>query len=219
MGLTDAVPRLRSLLLPLDIEMGLMDAVSRLRSLLLLPLDIEVSLMDVVARLRSLLLIPLMAAVARAHCALCTAAVGATAITMKYFGLDASVIGLFVGAFGVSTGMWFGKKIKEYVPYQLHLLILASFVLTTVPLSGTVSEPIYLPVLLFGAPGSVFNKVYWPDKFLIGSVLGGILALVAYYAHITIKRHRGGVLFPYQGIALTIGILVIAGACLQLLLG
>ena len=48
-----------------------------------------------------------------AHCPLCTGAVGAAAVTANYYGLDNSIIGIFIGAFAISTGLWFGLKVKK----------------------------------------------------------------------------------------------------------
>ena len=63
-----------------------------------------------------------------AHCPLCTAAVGAAAVSAKYYGLDSSIIGLLIGAFGVSTGLWAGLKVKkQYFKAQLPVIVVASF--------------------------------------------------------------------------------------------
>lgn len=156
-----------------------------------------------------------------AHCPLCTGAVGMAAVTAKYYGMDPSIIGLLVGAFGISTGLWFGlwlhkKYEKQFVPFQLPLLVAVSFLLTVVPLRFISTDNIYLPLLWWGEPGSMFNKIYWVDKIIFGSVLGGILTLGGFWVHRFIKKMRGTVLFPFQGIAITVGLLVIAGVGLYL---
>ena len=101
-----------------------------------------------------------------AHCPLCTAAVGAAAISAKYYGLDLSIIGLLIGAFGISTGLWIGLKIKkEYFKFQLTIIVVASFLLTVIPLLAISDDTIYLPVLLAGKSGSILNKVYFVEYF------------------------------------------------------
>lgn len=150
-----------------------------------------------------------------AHCPLCTAAVGAAAVSASYFGLDAVIIGLFVGAFGVSTGLWIGRKIrKQYVKFQLPLVVAASFLLTTVPLTGLIDEHLYLPVLWAGAGGSLLNKVYFVDKMLFGSVLGGVTSLAAFWLHLYVKRVKGRALVPFQGIIFTVLMLIAVGTAL-----
>lgn len=166
----------------------------------------------------ALLLLPSLSV--HAHCPICTAAVGAAAVSAKYYGLDASVIGLLIGAFGISTGLWIGLKIKKYYfKFQFPLIVLASFLLTVVPLLFVSSESIYLPLLLFGQSGSLLNKVYWINKILFGSIIGGLIALAAFFVHVYIKKMNGNVLFPFQGIIITLAFLLISGLALHFTFG
>ncbi len=163
--------------------------------------------------LRLLLLVVVTAAsvpVVMAHCPLCTAAVGSAAVAARYFGVDASVIGVMVGGFAVSTGLWLGLKLKKW--YFVALAVAASFALTVIPVMALVPDDFYFPLLVSGEPGSVLQRVYWLNKLLVGSFAGGIGALAAYAAHIRIKASRGKVLFPFQGTALTFAsMLAVAG--------
>ncbi len=156
----------------------------------------------------------LLPAAAHAHCPLCTAAVGSAAVTARYFGLDASIIGVFIGAFAVSTGLWVALKLKRRISFQTPLIVAASFLLTVLPLLAIMPDTIYIPVLLAGAPGTAVNKVYWVNKMLFGSVIGSAAAIAAYILHRRIKEIRGKVLFPFQGVALTVAALFAASAAL-----
>lgn len=149
-----------------------------------------------------------------AHCPLCTAAVGAAAISANYYGMDVSIIGLLIGAFGVSTGLWFGLKIKTYFKFQLSLIVLVSFLLTIIPLLAISNDTIYVPMLYFGTAGSLLNKVYWFNKMLFGGIVGGIMTLISYNLHNHIKKVNGRVLVPYQGIIFTVTILAITSTIL-----
>ena len=146
--------------------------------------------------------------IAAAHCPLCTGAVGAAAVGAKYFGVDSSIIGVFIGAFAISTGLWFARWLKsrfqKTIPFQTPIVVILSFILTVVPLMKVEPEPIYFPVLLFGASGSLLNKAYWLNKILFGSALGAIASLAAYWLHLKVKAVKGKVLFPFQGIAFTL---------------
>ena len=153
-----------------------------------------------------------------AHCPLCTAAVGAAAVTANYLGLDPSIIGIFIGAFGISTGLWIGLKIKRYIPLQTQLIVLGSFFLTVIPLLGLIPETAYMPVLVTGSPGSILNRVYWVNKLLIGSIIGGLASLLAFWLHTKIKSVRGKVLFPFQGITITITALLIASLAMYFIM-
>lgn len=152
-----------------------------------------------------------------AHCPICTAAVGVAAVSAKYYGMDATIIGLLIGAFGVSTGLWVGLKIKNYFKFQLPIVVLLSFLLTVIPLLYISNESIYLPIFLFGQSGSLLNKVYWINKLFFGSIIGAIVTSISYYIHIYIKKIKGKVLFPFQGVVITLIFLAISGLGLQML--
>jgi len=138
---------------------------------------------------------------AYAHCLLCTMAVGAAAVTAKYYGVDTSIIGIFAGALAISIGLWIGLKIKkQYIRYQLPIIVILSFIISVVPIIYSISsDSFYLPLLIYGAAGSLLNKVYWINKLLLGS----------FWLHIYIKKVKGKVLFPFQGIAITLVLLAL----------
>ena len=143
-----------------------------------------------------------------AHCPLCTGAVVAAAAGAGYLGLDVSIVGLFVGAFGVSTGLWIGNKIKRiYIPFQLSLIVLLSFFSTIIPLMFMKNDIFLL---------SFMHRLFFVDKMLFGSFLGGFICLPGWWIHNHIKRVRGRVLFPYQGVVLTLGLLFASAATLYL---
>lgn len=154
---------------------------------------------------------------AAAHCPLCTGAIGAAAVSAKLMGVDTSIIGVFIGAFGISTGIWIARKIKHYIKFQTPLIVIASFLLTVIPLYTIDTGSMYIPVLLAGASGTLLNKVYWISKLLLGSLLGGVVSWVAYGFHLIIKKINGRVLFPFQGVAITLLALLLTTIPLYLL--
>lgn len=153
--------------------------------------------------------------VAYAHCPLCTGAIGAAAISAKYYGLDSTIIGLLIGAFGISTGLWVGLKIKQYIKFQFWIIAILSFLLTVIPLLAISSDTAIVPILLAGKEGSTLNKVYFVNKILLGSIIGGLITFITYFLHIYIKKLNGKVLFPFQGVLLTLFFLVISGLLLH----
>lgn len=155
-----------------------------------------------------------------AHCPLCTGAIGAAAVSAKYYGVDLSVIGMLIGAFGVSTGLWAAKSIKKQViKHQMSIVAFLSFLFTIIPLRFISGENVYIPLLLIGEPGSMLNKVYWVNKIIFGGVIGGFAALLAFWLHIYIKRAYGRALFPFQGTAITLALLIISASGLYLAFG
>ena len=136
-----------------------------------------------------------------AHCPLCTGAVVAGAMGAKYLGLDIIILGIFVGAFAISTGLWIARKLKNYFKYQNILIIISMFLFTIIPALVFVKDMTYI---------NLFSKVYFVNKLLLGSIIGSIITLFAYYLHNYIKLKHGKVLFPYQGVILTVLLLIIA---------
>lgn len=166
--------------------------------------------------IRALLALLLAAPIARAHCPLCTAAIVGAAGGAAVLGVSYSVIGLFVGAFAVSTGWWVARAVKRrVVPMQEQALVAASFLLTVLPLAPFMPSVEALNVFWFGPYGSLFNATYVYDSFLAASVLGGAIVAVAPALSARVAEVRGGRRVPYQGVLLTLALLVLAGVALQ----
>ena len=59
----------------------------------------------------------LLSTTVRAHCPLCSAGAGAAAGIASFLGIGLAVVGVFVGAFGLATGMWTTSFIDgTYIP-------------------------------------------------------------------------------------------------------
>jgi len=163
------------------------------------------------AFIASLLFLP---ELARAMCPLCSVAIGAGAVAAEYYGVDPSIIGLFVGAFALSTGIWVANWIKtQYIPHQKKIIVAASLALTIIPFVPIVPDAFYLPLKLFG-----LAKVLWLNKLLVGSILGILISGGAFAFSNKIKEIRGKVLFPYQGVVFPVLALAATSVALYLIL-
>ncbi len=154
---------------------------------------------------------------AAAHCPLCTVGAAAAAGGAAYLGVDPAVIGLFVGAFAVSTGWWVSRLVKkQYLPQQKWLIILISFLLTMIPLMPIISTayPLYIP--WFGSYGSMLNRTYVINPAWITGIMGGLVVSTTPWLSKKISGLREGKVFPFQGVVLTALLLVLAGGILQL---
>jgi len=163
----------------------------------------------------------------RAHCPLCTLGIAAAAGGAAWFGVHNAVIGLLVGAFAVSTGWWMAKAIKwKLIPFQIPSIVILSFILTVLPSAPMISalqpdaSKNYFPVLIsiFGDYGTIFNSTHLIDLFLAGSLLGGAIVWAAPSLSKSVSNMREGKLIPFQGIMLTLLMLVAAGAIMQFML-
>lgn len=142
------------------------------------------------------------AAPASAHCPLCTAATIAGLETARYYGVDDSIVGIWIGAFVISTALWFDamlKKRKHSIQLQSEVLSVSALVLTVVPFyfAGLLSNPV---------------KILGIDRLLFGMLAGSIITYGGTGLSIRIKNARGKVLFPYQTIILIVALLAAASA-------
>ena len=75
------------------------------------------------------------------------------------------------------------------------MILTSSFFLTIAPSLAFIKDMTYI---------SLLSKVFFVNKLLIGSIIGALVTLLAYKIHNHIKLKHGRVLFPYQGVILTI---------------
>ncbi len=154
-----------------------------------------------------------------AHCPLCTVGAAAAAGGAAYLGVNEVVVGLFTGAFAVSIGWWISRLIKKkHVPFQRALIILFSFLTTVLPLLAIEKGFYPFYISLFGEYGSLFNRTYLMNLFLIGSIFGGLIVTITPTLSSMISNARNGRMIPYQGAILTFTLLIISGVIIQLLM-
>lgn len=150
---------------------------------------------------------------ATAHCPLCVVGAGAATVGASWLGINKIVIGLFLGAFAMSMGMWFSKIIKKgYIPFQKTLIIVGVFISTVLPLLPVFSAigPLYVPFV-----GS-YGKTYIINYALWGSILGGLITFSSPILNRKLREKRNGKGIPYQGILLTFIMLLIAAVLIEL---
>ena len=149
-----------------------------------------------------------------AHCPLCTAATGAAVAVTRWYGLDDSIVGVFVGGMVVATGLWFNNlakkfnKGKEYLPFQSGIFLLLSFILTIITF--------YFANLL--GPSNPF-KIFGIDRILFGTIIGVIASFTAFKLHDMLRVfNRNRNYFPYQSILVLILTLAISSSILYLMM-
>lgn len=164
-----------------------------------------------------LLILPIfLAETISAHCPLCTIGAGAAAAGAVWLGVSKVVVALFIGAFAMSMGMWFARwadKKKRIIPFQYSLVIILVFVLTVWPLIPIVKAigPLYLSFI------GEYGKTYAINYSLGSSLLGGLIVFITPALSKRIIKLRKGKILPFQGITLTLGLLIIAGLIIQIL--
>lgn len=153
-----------------------------------------------------------------AHCPLCVIGAGAAAGGAASLGVNQAVIGIFIGGFAISMGWWVANLIKkQFVPGQKWILIIASFLLTIIPIMPMMIDVQGIYISLMGGYGTLLNRTYVINEFLIGSLVGGFIVTFTPWLSNKITTMRKEKIIPYQGIILTFALLIIAGGIVQLM--
>lgn len=156
---------------------------------------------------------------ASAHCPLCTIGAGAVALGAVSLGLSTFSVGVFIGAFGLALGLWFGRLIAEkryYWRYQTPAIGIISFLITVLPLEGLFYDAASIYISMTGGYGSLLNRTYYIDKFLAGSIIGAVILFISPALSRILTRMRKGRMLPYQGIVLTLVILLLASTIFEI---
>ncbi len=154
---------------------------------------------------------------ASSHCPLCTAGAGAAAGIATYLGIDFAVIGVLLGGFswalGSWTAKWFRKKFREKIRHQEIIITILIYLSIILPGYFWMPEATPFTFWMIGEYGTTISL----NNFLIGAVLGGLIVYTTPALSKKISGIRDDTL-PYQGMILTLGLLVIAALIFQVLL-
>ncbi len=149
-----------------------------------------------------------------AHCPLCTAATGAAVAITRWYGLDDSIVGVFVGGMVVATGLWMNNLLKkhnrgkEYIRLQSGIVLLVSFILMIITL--------YLAKLV--GPSNPF-KIFGIDRILLGTFIGIVVSFASFKLHdVTRAYNKNKNYLPYQSILIFILSLAISSFTLYLVM-
>jgi hypothetical protein len=152
-----------------------------------------------------------------AHCPLCTAGAGALAILAASLGVSSVIVGVLIGAFSVALGLWIAPLInKKFIPYQKQILTILIYLGTVVPIMPLIKDygPLYINWI--GNYGNLFHNTYTINLYLLGAFIGTLIMLASPYLSKLITKIRGEQI-PYQGLGLTLGLLIIVSIVIQLL--
>lgn len=164
-----------------------------------------------------LVLLLLFTGTATAHCPLCTAGAGIAATGAAYLGVDLPVIGLFLGAFAVSTGWWVANRLEqEYIPHQTAVIVIASFLLTILPIAPVIGKQYAHHIGIMGGYGTLLNRTYTINLSLLTAAVGGGIVAIGPRLSQGLTALRDEQL-PFQGIVLTFSTLVLMGIVLQVI--
>ena len=138
---------------------------------------------------------------ALAICPVCTIAVGAGIGLSRYFGIDDSVTGLWIGGLTVSMILWtleWMKKKNYHFAGEKTVIWISYYVI------------IILPLYFKGIFGHPLNKLWGFDKLALGIFIGSIAFFIGGMLHFHHKRKNNDkVYFPFQKVVFSISPLII----------
>ena len=160
----------------------------------------------------------LVSAPAYAHCPLCTAGAAAGAGAAALLGITYGTIGIFLGAFATALGLWIARIVKkQYIPAQRTVIFWAVYLSTLVPLVPLLKDYSPLYISWMGEYGGLLHRTYLINWFIIGAVIGTLIVWLAPRLSALIIKWRDGNVIRFQGLILTLLLLVTAGVLMQVL--
>jgi hypothetical protein len=163
----------------------------------------------------SLLFVVIIAEVVSAHCPLCTIGAGAAAAGAVWLGVQKVAVAVLIGGFAMSMGMWFARVIRKrwnYFKGQDAFVIIGVFLLTVLPILPIIGQTTGFYLSLFGDYGGLFNRTYVLNLSLFSSLLGGVIVYFSPLLSKKVTKLRRNKIIPFQGIILTIALLIVTGA-------
>jgi hypothetical protein len=144
-----------------------------------------------------------------AVCPVCTVAIGAGVGLSRYFGIDDSVTGIWVGGFMMSMSFWLsnwmkGRKFK--IPQKTLLSIIFVYLISIVPLFYT------------GIIGHALNKLWGIDKLILGISIGSLIFLLSVGTDKFLRsKNDGKVFIYYQKVIIPVSLLLISSLVFYLI--
>lgn len=145
--------------------------------------------------------------VSYAHCPLCTAGAGILAVVAASLGVPALIIATLLGGFAMALGLWVAKLVKKkYFRFQDYVLAGLVYVTTVAPLWPILKEykTLYAPFLGFDKYADKIPV----DVYTVGVILGALILLATPRVSAWVSTFAKKQLIPFQGILITLFLLV-----------
>ena len=144
-----------------------------------------------------------------AVCPVCIVAIGAGVGIAENYGVDDTIVGIWVGALIIAmawwTVNWFIKKNWKF--NGMGSVIFAAYYLLTL-----------VPLYYSGLIGKVFNKIWGIDKLILGVIAGSVLFYAGERFHFYLKdKNDNKVYFPFQRVVVPIIVMIIASGIFYLI--
>lgn len=137
-------------------------------------------------------------------CQVCTIGVVAGLGLSRWFGVDDTIFGLWVGGLLVSVTGWTVNWLKtKKINFKGMIIV------TAIVYYASVIIPLYWKEII----GHPLNKLWGIDKFIIGIAFGSVIFAIAVLLYEVMKKKNGGhAHFPFEKVAIPISSLIILSA-------
>ena len=144
-----------------------------------------------------------------AFCPVCAVAIGAGVGLSQYLGVDDTITGLWIGALIMTMIIW---TIEWLNKKKIHFK--GRIILTTLSYYTISLWPLYQEKII----GHPLNKLWGMDKLLVGIIIGSILLpLAIVYSDWLKKKNENKVYFPFQRVAIPVGVILLMSIYFYLL--
>lgn len=162
-------------------------------------------------------LLSLLPAKVMAHCPLCVGGAGAAAALASFLGVSYGAIGVFMGGFAVALSLLIVNRLPEKFKFQNIIVGWVIYLTTIIPLYPFLKGDVTAWIISIGGEyGSMLNRTYLVDLFIVGSVIGSLIVLYAMKLSSFITQRRDGKTIKFQGLLLTFALLIITAIGMQL---
>ena len=165
----------------------------------------------------AILFLSLIPAKVLAHCPLCVGGAGAAAALASFLGVKYGAIGVFMGGFAVALSLLIANRLPEKFKFQNIIVAWVIYLTTLLPLYPFLRGDITPWIVSIGGEfGSMLNRTYLIDLFIIGSIIGSLIVLYSMKLSSCITQQRNGETIKFQGLLLTFALLIISAVGMQL---
>lgn len=152
-----------------------------------------------------------------AHCPLCVGGAGAAAALASFLGVKYGAIGIFMGGFAVALSLLIANRLPKKFKYQNVIVAWLIYLTTLIPLYPFLKGDITAwAASIAGDYGSLLNRTYLLDLFIVGSIIGSLIVLYSMKLSSYITQRRDGKMIRFQGLIITFALLIVSAIGMQL---
>jgi len=139
-------------------------------------------------------------------CPVCTVAVVGGLGLSRWFGVDDTLSGIWIGGVLISSSLWLSNWIKNKYKERIKEKVVNKIDLLCVSLTYLI---VFIPLTYSEILGHPLNTLWGVDKIVLGSSVGTGLFLLAILADKKIRKIKGRQLFAYQKVVFPVSFLIL----------